>query len=304
MTTLIASAESVWEQINSHDWLKNSFFKVERAKNTIRAFVFNILDFDNARIRTDNKKIQSIKHLLNENVILKPDKGEGVIVSRVDYETSMQELFSDRKRFRIIKEDLTPTRLSSVQRYLRNLQKRGEIDEATYQSIRPQSAKPARAHGLPKIHKPFDNIPKFRPIIDTTGTTHYEIGKYLNQLLHPLTINEHTIKDTFDTKTRIETMDQSYFKQGYKYVSFDVESLFTNVPLQKTLQVVERQIYDEKELSTTLKRSTLRKLIRDTCKKTIFSCNNIYYEQIDGVSMGGSLGLVLANIILTELNKS
>ena len=143
--------------------------------------MFNILDIDNARVRTDNKKIQSIKDLLDENVILKPDKGEGVvIVSRVDYETSMQELFSDRKRFRIIKEDLIPTRLSSVQRYLRNLQKRGEIDEATYQSIRPQSAKPARAHGLPKIHKPFDDIPKFRPIIDTTGTTHYEIGKYLS----------------------------------------------------------------------------------------------------------------------------
>ena len=133
--------------------------EVERAKNTIRAFVFNILDFDNARVRTD-KKIQSIKDLLDENVILKPDKGEGVvIVSRVDYETSMQKLFSDRKRFRIIKEDLTPTRLSSVQRYLQNLQKRGEIDEATYQSVRPQSAKPARAYGLPKIHKPFDDIP-------------------------------------------------------------------------------------------------------------------------------------------------
>ena len=215
----------------------------------------------------------------------------------------MQKLFSDRKRFRIIKEDLTPTRLSSVQRYLRNLHKRGEIDEATYQSIRPQSAKLARAHGLPKIHKPFDDIPKFRPIIDTTGTTHYGIGKYLSQLLHSLTIHEHTIKDTFDAKTRIETIDQSYFKQGYKYVSFDVESLFTNVPLENTLQVIERRIFDEKELSTTLKRSTLRKLIRDTCKKTIFSCNNIYYEQIDGVSMGGSLGPVLANIILTEFEQ-
>ena len=116
-----------------------------------------------------------MKNILDENVILKPDKGEGaVIVSRVDYETSMQELFSNRKRFRIIKEDLTATRLSSVQRYLRNLQKRGEINEATYQSIRPQSAKPARAHGLPKMHKPFEDTPKFRPITDTTGTTHYD----------------------------------------------------------------------------------------------------------------------------------
>ena len=71
------------------------------------------------------------------------------------------------------------------------------------------------------------------------------------------------------------------------------------MPLERTLKIIERRIYDEKELPTTLKKSTLRKLIRDTCK-TILNCNDTYYEQIDGVSMGGSLGPVLANIILTE----
>ena len=159
-----------------------------------------------------------------ENVILKSDKVEGVvIVSRVDYETSMQKLFSDRKRVRIIKEDLTPTRLSSVQRYLRNLQKRGEIDEATYQSIRPQSAKPARAHCLPKIHKPFDDIPKFHPIIHTTATTHYGIGKYLSQLLHPLTINEHTIKLRLELKPLINPISNKDTNTFY-YMSIEIYS--------------------------------------------------------------------------------
>ena len=47
---------------------------------------------------------------------------------------------------------------------------------------------PACGHGLPKIHKPFDILPKFRPIIDTTGTTHYSVGKYISGTLaatHP-----------------------------------------------------------------------------------------------------------------------
>ena len=82
-----------------------------------------------------------------------------------------------------------------------------------------------------------------------------------------------------------------------------MESLFTNVPLERTLAVIERRIYNEKEVPTTLRKTTLRKLIHDTCKKTTFSCNGIYYEQIDGVSMGGSLGPVLANIILTEFEQ-
>ena len=48
----------------------------------------------------------------------------------------------------------------------------------------------------------------------------------------PLTINEHTVKDTFDAKSPIQTINQALFSQGYQYVSFDVESLFTNVPLE------------------------------------------------------------------------
>ena len=51
-----------------------------------------------------------------------------------------------------------------------------------------------------------------------------------------------------------------------------------------------------------MKRS-LKKLISDTCQKTAFSFNGEMYEQTDGVSMGGSLGPVSANIIVTECEK-
>ena len=39
-------------------------------------------------------------------------------------------------------------------------------------------------------------------------------------------------------------------------------------------------------------------------KKTAFSFDNIFYEHIDGVSMGSPLAPVLANIIMTELEKT
>ena len=50
-----------------------------------------------------------------------------------------------------------------------------------------------------------------------------------------------------------------------------------------------------------MKKSSLKKLLLDTCTKTSFSFNGQLYEQIDGVSMGGSLGPLLANIIMVEL---
>ena len=47
----------------------------------------------------------------------------------------------------------------------------------------------------------------------------------------------------------------------------------------------------------------MKKLIIDSCTKTAFSFNNKIYKQLDGVSMESPLGPLLANIIMTELEK-
>ena len=70
------------------------------------------------------------------------------------------------------------------------------------------------------------------------------------------------------------------------------------------MDIVLKRIYDDKLIDTNLSKRTLKKLLLDACKKTAFSFNNVIYEQIDGVSMGSSLGPTLANVIMTELEKS
>ena len=213
-------------------------------------------------------------------------------------------LFADSTKFKKIDSDPTHTRLRTLQRYLNTIKKRGEINADDHKLMRPKNAKPARAHGLPKTHKVFETVPKFRPIIDTIGSTHYKVGKYLSTLLQPLTVNDYTLKDSFDTATKIRNIPKELFHEGYVFASFDVTSLFTNVPLQRTINVIIDRIYNKAEIETTLKKSTLKKLIKDTCTKTVFSCNNQLYEQIDGVSMGSSMGPLLANIIMTELENT
>ena len=46
-----------------------------------------------------------------------------------------------------------------------------------------------------------------------------------------------------------------------------------------------------------------KKLILDSCTKTVFSLNGQLYKQIDGVSMGSPLSPTLANIIMTEFEN-
>ena len=173
-----------------------------------------------------------------------------------------------------------------------------------YEKVRPRHARIARAHGLPKTHKEFNHIPSFRPIIDTTGSPYYNIGKYISSLINPLTQNEFVLRDSFDAVERIKSIPSSLFNEGYKLVSFDVTSLFTNVPLDFTIDIILDRIYDKNFFNTNIKKNTMRKLLKDICTKTAFSFNGKIFKQIDGVSMGASLGPVLSNIFMTELEKS
>ena len=115
--------------------------------------VFNLIDLDNNQIFKDKKKINIIENLRKDFVLLKADKGNGIaLIKTTEYYSSLEKLFSKKTKFKQISEDPTPTRLSTLQRYLKQINKRGELDDNPFKKIRPRSARIARAHGLPKMH--------------------------------------------------------------------------------------------------------------------------------------------------------
>ena len=302
---ILPSIENVWNQLVTKDLLRNDYQSINRAKNCLRSLAYNLIDLDNQQVFRDSKKLKILKNLRETCAILKPDKGNGVvIIDTADYHNSISELFSDKTKFKKLNEDPTHTRLNTLHSYLCKLREREEITDDEFKAMRPENAKIARAHGLPKIHKNFERIPPFRPIIDTTGSTHYGVGKYITELLSPLTQNAYSLKDSFDAVERINNIPRDLLDNDeYTLISLDVVSLFTNVPLLTTVNIILDRVYKQKLIKTTLKKSTLKKLILDTCRKTAFLYNGEVYEQCDGVSMGASLGPVLANIIMTECEK-
>ena len=261
--------------------MKETFTSILRATKAICAMSFSLLDMDSKQLTKDKNKINILKNLLKGVVLLKPGKGNGIVlVSCLDYKNSVKQMFSGRTKFRKINEDPTFRRLSSIQQFLRQLKECKELSGDRYQRIRLQNGWLARAYGLPKIHKEFVNLPKFRPITDTTGNVHYHVVKYLSELLNPLTNNEHTIKNSFDTVTRIKNIPQELLDQGYRSVLFDVVSLFTNLPLQKTINIILKKVYVEKVINTTIKKNSMRKRIKDICKQTAFLFDSEIYKQI------------------------
>ena len=65
-------------------------------------------------------------------------------------------------------------------------------------------------------------------------------------------MNAYTLKDSFEAVSRIQNIPVNLFRDGYRFVSFDVKSLFTNLPLKKTINIILDRIYNKKEINTTL----------------------------------------------------
>ena len=90
------------------------------------------------------------------------------------------------------------------------------------------------------------------------GTPYHGIGTFLKNLLSPLTQNEYTVKDSFEAVNKIPKIPPELFEQGYSYVYFNAESLFTSMPLKRTVNIILDRIYIDGHVSMKLKKSTLK----------------------------------------------
>ena len=84
----------------------------------IRSYAFNLIDIDDKNIFNDGNKIKIIKHVRKTLVIMKLDKGNGIVLlNKEDYTNSMENLFTNETKFKQLDSDPTITRLSSLESY-------------------------------------------------------------------------------------------------------------------------------------------------------------------------------------------
>ena len=183
-----------------------------------------------------------------------------------------------------------------VDNFLAELVEKRSISEAERAKLSPDGQNPARLYGLPKVHKPLvDGLPKYRPIISQIGSPTYKIAKFLLGFVQPFTSNEHTVKDTFHFVSMLDDKDHRLVM-----ASLDVESLFTNTPLDETINIVTSKVFGRKRKVNGISKRDFKRLLEISTKGTVFFFNDHYYRQKDGVAMGSPLGPALANAFLAH----
>ena len=221
---IIAATESTTRQLDT-----------EKAKK-LREGVSNALH--KARLPTSNLDrgmLKTMKDLQKDDsiVILPADKENAtVVMDRTEYLEKMNRLLED-ETYRTLKMDPTSKVEKKITKALKQLESKGYISDKERRYLSPQCSSLLQIYGFLKVHK--EGMP-FRPIVSAIGSPLYKLAKMLTRILSPLAGKTSSfIKKSMEFSKCIR---ETSLGENDQMISFDVVSLFTNVPITDALKAI------------------------------------------------------------------
>ena len=191
-----------------------------------------------------------------------------------EYNEKAKVLLEDQGTYKALKTDPTNRMKTELISLLKKIKSEGGIDDTQYKKMYPTGAVPPKFYGLPKIHK--RGIP-LRPIVSSRGSISYELAKELARILKPLMgSSPHYIKNTGDF---IEHIKHVTLQANETITSYDVSALFTSVPIEAAINIIQRRLELDQELHsrTTMKVEHITSLLKFCLKTTYFQFQGSFY---------------------------
>ena len=243
--------------------------------------------------------------LLRKNgniVIKKADKGSSIVVmNKSDYVKEAQRQLSDPKFYKEIPNDLTTEHQLQINTLIEKLSANNSISEPISLCLKNTNPKTSSLYLLPKIHKikQRGEFPAGRPIISANGSPTERISAFVDENIKgAVPLLPSFIKDTTDFIYKIENI---IIPDNCLLVSFDVTSLYTNIPNDEGIKAVARSMTKHKPPYCPPQGVIL--LLREVLTKNNFTFNGNHYLQVGGTAMGTKLAPSYANIFMGDLEK-
>ncbi len=185
---------------------------------------------------------------------------------------------------------------------LNKLKTEGDVsaeDRKLLVPCQPYSGAWPRFYGLPKVHKCGPLL--IRPIVSTKGLYCDPLMLHLKKILNCMLEGSKTVQNSYQF---VEILNFFEFKQSDQVLSFDVESLYTKVPVPETLQIVRRKLEEWVELDkqeikdptdservsleevTSLTIKGIMKLLELVLSDVFFIWDSRLFHQVSGLPMG------------------
>ena len=167
----------------------------------------------------------------------------------------MENLLGDQRKFEkvTLKNDVFPNFVVNQEKLIdtifKNLVDSNSMSKEMRKFVKLVGTRPGIRYGNCKVNKQqVDGCRPFRLILSALQTPTYNLAKFLVPILNPLTKNEYTVKDSFQFAEEICEQDPT-LTMG----SLDVDSLFTNIPVDKAIDICVNQLFENTDTVEGLK---------------------------------------------------
>ena len=136
-------------------------------------------------------------------------------------------------------------------------------------------------------------------VVSMPGSAYQQVAKQVAAWLSVVPeckINTSTSKVTQKLKNTSLSPDECL-------ISFDVTSLYTNVPVNEAIEVCADLLYKQIDMRQVCDKETFITLAKLACCDVVFSTHDGFYTQKDGLAMGSPPAPHLANGWLSTFDK-
>ena len=254
--------------------------------------------------RTPRHIVMTQRYLKENKLLALPfDKGTGICLMKKEVYISKLNDILELKQFSKVTvtrkngKDLCFKEEERVNTALKELMDAGKIDENLYTELRSTGGQLPRLYGLAKVHK--ENVP-LRPVLSMPGSPYHKVAKKVTEWLNAIP----EAKISSSTKQTVDKLKGIVLQPDEIIVSFDVSSLYTNVPVREAIEVAANRLYSGSVNQPPVDKETFVTLATLSCSNVVMSTHSGTYRQIDGLAMGSPPAPPLANIWLSQYDPS
>ena len=217
-----------------------------------------------------------------------------VLIDTNAYHQKLDNILADETKFRRIRKNPVDDIKREANKVIERI---NALSGAVKLSIIKGDYEPGYIYGNVKTHK---NGNPLRPIISQIPTPTYHFAKRLNSLLAPYIPSKYRVQSSTDFLSIVRRTTPCGV-----IASLDVESLFTNVPVQQTIDMICDRVYrDDTTPNLGIPEDALRDLLRLCTMQAPFNTHRgQMFNQIDGVAMGSPLGVLFADFYMGTIEE-
>ncbi|CAF3367010.1 unnamed protein product [Rotaria sp. Silwood2] len=241
------------------------------------------------------KEIKSIEDI----VIVQADKGGKIVVmDKNEYMKKIEEKLNDLNVYEQVKKDPTTIIKTEISKKVTKMLNQNKITDQNKYYLTSIDDLP-KIRGQPKLHKV--DIP-MRIVTCSRDTITSPISQFIFKIIKELRTTLNGV--VCNTSNFIKNIRDVKLNQDEHLASLDIQDLYTNIPVNKAIDITLERLVESKKLDNLpFTKTDIKELLDLTLKNSYFQFNGKFYKQKTGLPMGNTLSPILADIYMDEYQK-